>query len=57
MMIEKGIKGDQIFFPDEKKIELEPNTNDSVRLSKKNQEKLKNGVQEAFDIINRSQKI
>ena len=30
VMLKKGIKGGQIFFSDETKIELGPNTNDSV---------------------------
>ena len=56
MILEKGIKGDQIFFSDETKIEMGAYVNDHIRLSKDSKEKLKKGDEDAFDLINRPQK-
>ena len=39
MILEKGIKGDQLFFMDETKIEIGAYVNDHIRLSKENKEK------------------
>ena len=55
-ILDKNIKYDQIFFSDETKIDLSPLLNDSIRLSKINQEKLKEGNTGAFELINRSKK-
>ena len=55
-MLDKGVQGSQIFFSDETKIEMGSYINDSIRLSKENQDKLKKGEQEVFDLINRPQK-
>ena len=54
--MDKKIKPDQIFFSDETKIDLSPFLNDSIRLSKKNQDKLKEGNPGAYELINRPQK-
>ena len=54
--MDKNIKYDQIFFSDETKIDLSPLLNDSIRLSKINQEKLKEGNTGAFELINRPKK-
>ena len=43
-ILEKGIKGDQIFFTDETKIEMGAYLNDHIRLSKDRKEKSKKGV-------------
>ena len=56
MMLEKGITGEQIFFTDETKIEMGSYINDHIRLSKENQEKLKTGDENVFQLINRPQK-
>ena len=56
MILDKGIKGEQIFFTDETKIEMGPYVNDHIRLSKDSKEKLKKGDEDAFDLINRPQK-
>jgi len=50
-IINKKIRGNQIFFTDETKIDLSPFLNDSIRLSLNNQEKLKQGKEEAFQLI------
>ena len=55
-ILDKNIKYDQIFFSDETKIDLSPLLNDSIRLSKINQEKLKEGNTGAFELINRPKK-
>ena len=41
IILEKGIKGEQIFFTDETKIEMGAYVNDHIRLSKNSKEKLK----------------
>ena len=41
MILEKGIKGDQIFFTDETKIEMGAYINDHILFSKNSKEKLK----------------
>ena len=51
-ILNRKIRGDQIFFTDETKIDLAPFLNDSIRLSLNNQEKLKQGKEEAFQLIN-----
>ena len=55
-IIAKNIKNDQIFFSDETKIDLSPFLNDSIRLSKENQDKLKKGDEAAHELINRPKK-
>ena len=56
MILEKGIKGEQIFFTDETKIELVSYVNDHIRLSKENQQKLVEGDEDAYKLVNRPQK-
>ena len=55
-ILNRRIRGDQILFTDETKIDLTPFLNDSIRLSIKNQEKLKQGDEEAFKLVNKAQK-
>ena len=55
-ILDKKIKGDQIFFTDETKIDMAPFINDSIRLSRENQEKLKSGDEEVFKLINKPEK-
>ena len=55
-MLKKGIKGRNIFFSDETKIDMGSYFNDSIRLTKENKEKLKKGSQEVFNLINRPQR-
>ena len=54
--MKRKIKGEQIFFTDETKIDMAPFLNDSIRLSKENQEKLKSGDEEAFKLVNKPEK-
>ena len=42
-ILKKGIKGDQMFFTDETKIEMRSYINDSIRLTKESKQKLKKG--------------
>ena len=55
-MLKKGIKGGNIFFSDETKIDMGSYFNDSIRLTKENKEKLKKGSQEVYNLINRPQR-
>ena len=55
-ILDKGIKGEEIFFTDETKIELGSFINDHIRLSKENQQKLIRGDEDAYNLINRPQK-
>ena len=55
-IIEKKIKGDNIFFTDETKIDMSPYTNDSIRLTNESKIKLKRGELEVYDLINRQEK-
>ena len=55
-ILNRRIRGDQILFTDETKIDLAPFLNDSIRLSIKNQEKLKQGDEEAFKLVNKAEK-
>ena len=55
-MLSRKIKGNQILFTDETAIDMGSYTNDSIRLSKENREKLRKGEKEAFDLINREEK-
>ena len=55
-ILKRKIKGEQILFTDETKIDMAPFLNDSIRLSKKNQEKLKSGDEEAFKLVNKPEK-
>ena len=50
------LEGDQIFFIKETKIDMAPFINDSIRLSRENQEKLKSGDEEVFKLINKPEK-
>ena len=55
-ILEMGISGQQIFFTDETQIKTGSFIKDSIRLSKENKEKLKNGKIEAYELINRDEK-
>ena len=55
-ILKRKIKGEQIFFTDETKIDMAPFLSDSIRLSKENQEKLKSGEEEAFKSVNKPKK-
>ena len=55
-ILNRKIKGEQILFTDETKIDMAPFLNHSLRLSKKNQEKLKSGDEEAFKLVNKPEK-
>ena len=55
-MLDLDISGKQIFFTDETQIKTGSFVKDSIRLSKENQEKLKTGKIEAFNLINREEK-
>ena len=46
-----------IMFTYKTKIELGNDTNDYIRLSPKTKEKLKNGYEEAYNLVNRPKKI
>ena len=50
-ILEMGISGQQIFFTDETQIKTGSFIKDSIRLSKENKEKLKNGKIEAYELI------
>ena len=56
MMLQNEIDARQIFFTDETQIQTGAYIKDSIRLSKENQIKLKEGKKEAFDLINRQEK-
>ena len=55
-IIEKKIKGDNIFFTDETKIDMSPYTNDSIRLTNESKTKLKRVDLEVYELINRQEK-
>ena len=55
-ILKRGIRGDQIFFSDETKIEMGSYIHDYIRLSEENKDKLKKGDEDAFKLINREQK-
>ena len=55
-ILNRRIKGDQIFFTIETKIDLASFLNNSIRLSVKNQEKLKKGEEETFKLVNKTEK-
>lgn len=55
-ILNKKIKPDQIFFSDETKIDLSPFLIRSIRLSEKNQDKMKEGNAGTYELINRPQK-
>ena len=51
-ILSRGLSIKDIMFTDESKIKLGNYTNDSIRLSPKTREKLKNGEKEAYELIN-----
>ena len=55
-ILNKRIKGEQIFFTDETKIDMAPFLNDSIRLSLENQKKLKSGNEDAYKLMNKPEK-
>ena len=52
-ILSRGLTYKDIMFTDETKIELGSYTNDLIRLSPKTREKLKEGKEEAYNLINR----
>ena len=56
MVLEKGIKGEQIFFTDETKIEMGSYINGHIQLSKENQQKLVDGNEDSYKLVNRPEK-
>jgi hypothetical protein len=56
MVLKKKWTGKEIFFTDETQIDLSNYVNDAIRLSKKNEQKLKNGELDIYDLITRPQK-
>ena len=55
-ILSRGLSFKDIMFTDETKIELGNYTNDYIRLSPQTREKLKNGDEEAYNLVNRPQK-
>ena len=55
-ILSKGLTYKDIMFTDETKIELGNYTHDFVRLSPQTHEKLKNGEEEAYNLVNRPQR-
>ena len=55
-ILSRGLSIKDIMFTDETKIELGNYTNDSIRLSPKTREQLKNGEKEANELINRPER-
>ena len=55
-ILSRGLSIKDIMFTDETKIELGNYTNDSIRLSPKTREQLKNGEKEAYELINRPER-
>ena len=56
MILEKKLTEKSIFFTDETQIDLCNFINDSIRLSKENQEKLKKGDLDVYNLITRQKK-
>ena len=52
-IIELGLRGKDIFFTDESIMDLSPFINEKIRLSKENNEKLKQGEPEALNLLNK----
>ena len=56
-IVQMGIKGKNIFFTDETRMDTAPNTKgESIRLSSKTKNKIKNGEEEGYKKINRETK-
>ena len=55
-ILEKKLSGQQIMFTDETKIDLSPFTRDSIRLTKENTKKLKNGSVDIYQLISRQER-
>ena len=55
-ILSKGLTYKDIMFTDETKIELGNYTHDFIRLSPQTREKLKNGEEEAYNLVNRPQR-
>ena len=55
-ILEKKLSGQQIMFTDETKIDLSPFTRDSIRLTKENTAKLKNGSVDIYELISRQER-
>ena len=55
-ILNRMINGRDIFFTDEAQIKTGSYIKDSIRLSQENQKKLKEGVIEAYELINRPEK-
>ena len=56
MILDKGIKGEQVFFTDETKIEMSSYINDHIWLSKENKKKLLVGDEDIYELVNKPQK-
>ena len=56
MILKKNSTGKEIFFTDENQIDLSNYINDAIRLNKENEEKLKQGKLDVYDLITRPQK-
>ena len=54
--LNKIIKSDKILFTNETKIDITPFSNDSIRLSLENKEKLKSGKEESYKLLNKLEK-
>ena len=55
-IIDKGLKGEEIMFSDEKKIDMSPFLRDSISLTSGTQNKLKEGDLSIYNLINREEK-
>ena len=55
-ILSKGLSFKDIIFADETKKDLGRYTNDFIHLSQKTKDKLKNGEEDAYQLINRPQK-
>jgi len=55
-IINKGLKGEEIMFTDETKIDMSPFLRDSIRLTSGTQNKLKKGDLSIYNLINREEK-
>ena len=51
MILKKKVKGTNLFITDETQIDLCNYINDSIRLIKENQEKLKKGRLDVYELI------
>ena len=52
-VLDLNLKGKDLFFTDESQMVCNPFVNEHIRLSPENQEKMKNGDNEAFNMVNK----